>query len=187
MSNIGYGLRDAGYLFATRNSQLKNILRYFASYSNSMSTNSHIPLDFDQVYKSYFKILVAFANKYLHHIEDAEELVQTFFTDLYEKRDKLQIHKNLRSYLFQSVYHRCINHLNKKGMTDYEELNEITDTEYNIENTIEATEFEYQIFKLIFVSLGGSKNQNSAKNVLEDWGILQKTLLIEHRRPRRCL
>ena len=70
--------------------------------------------NFNQIYQAYYKLLVAFAYKYLKNLDDSEEIVQLFFTDLLEKIDELNI-KNIKSYLYQSIYNRCLNHLKLKS------------------------------------------------------------------------
>ncbi len=104
--------------------------------------------NFNQIYQAYYKLLVAFANKYLKNLDDSEELVQLFFTDLLEKMDELNI-KNIKSYLYQSIYNRCLNHLKLKSKHSTKISVDYMDSSYNIESSIEATEFEYQVFQLI--------------------------------------
>lgn len=113
-----------------------------------MSEKHISEFSFDQLFNSYYKILVAFANKYTQDIDDSEEIVQLFFTDLYEKRDSIKIQKNIKAYLFQSVYYRSLNFLKSKSNNTYVEI-ETPDESSNIEQNIEASEFEFQIHQLI--------------------------------------
>lgn len=66
---------------------------------------------FERIYRSYFSKLKSFALEYVFFEEDAENIVQDVFADLWEKRDMISIHTNQMSFLFISVKNRCLNHL----------------------------------------------------------------------------
>jgi RNA polymerase sigma-70 factor (ECF subfamily) len=68
---------------------------------------------FDQLFQQYYKLLCANACYFLQDEDDARELVQNLFVDLWEKKNRLQLHENLKSYLFLAVKNRCLNHLEK--------------------------------------------------------------------------
>lgn len=104
---------------------------------------------FNQYFKMQYKPLVAFAFKYVKSLEDSEEIVQTFFTDLIDKQKDIREIKNFKAYSFQSIYHRCLNHIKASKVTTEFIDSEIQDVSYNMEESIEATEFEYQIYELI--------------------------------------
>ena len=86
---------------------------------------------FEIIYRSYWERLYAVAYNRLNSKENAEGLIQEIFTELWEKRSRLHIHKSLASFLFtalkykifnlyasQSVRRRYINE-NKKLVTEY--------------------------------------------------------------------
>ena len=52
--------------------------------------------------------------EYVIREEDAENIVQDVFTELWEKREMLSMHINLVAYLFTTVKNRCLNHLRHK-------------------------------------------------------------------------
>ncbi|MFO7655571.1 MAG: RNA polymerase sigma-70 factor [Bacteroidales bacterium] len=76
----------------------------------------------ERFYKSlfyeYYARLTFFANKYVHDIEVAREIVQELFVKLYERRFSLHIETNFKSYLYRSVYNSCINHLNQVALRE---------------------------------------------------------------------
>ncbi|HYE72513.1 MAG TPA: RNA polymerase sigma-70 factor, partial [Blastocatellia bacterium] len=43
-----------------------------------------------------------------------EDIVQSMFLKIWEKRANLEIRQNIRSYLFRAVYHQCMNHLDHR-------------------------------------------------------------------------
>jgi len=68
-------------------------------------------LTFEQVFKVHYGALHAYANVILKDPEWAEEVVQTVFLKLWEKRTALQITTSLKAYLYKAVYHDSLNHL----------------------------------------------------------------------------
>jgi RNA polymerase sigma-70 factor, Bacteroides expansion family 1 len=70
--------------------------------------------DFDKIYLLYFSRLHRFAKEYVLNDEDAENIVQDVFMQLWEKRDVLNVQVNLASYLFSLVKNRCLDYLRHK-------------------------------------------------------------------------
>ncbi len=72
--------------------------------------------DFEVLFKTHFKGLCFFAQRYVKDIETAKEVVQDAFFALWEKRDSIDAEKSVRSYLGTAVYNKSLNHLrnNKK-------------------------------------------------------------------------
>lgn len=66
---------------------------------------------FEQVYKTHFKPLYAYAKTMVRDGDTAEEIVQQVFFKLWEKRDILHIQETVKGYLYRSVYHDSMNHL----------------------------------------------------------------------------
>lgn len=77
-------------------------------------SNTHTLVDehsFEAVFKTYFKALHAYAMGILKESETAEEIVQSVFLKLWEKRDTLEINSSLKAYLYRAVYHESLNHI----------------------------------------------------------------------------
>ncbi len=64
-------------------------------------------LAFDEIFRKYYKPLTAYAFRYVV-MEDAEEIVQNLLMWIWEKREDFSITTSLQSYLFHSVYYRCL-------------------------------------------------------------------------------
>mgnify|MGYP002538343970 FL=1 len=64
--------------------------------------------NFEEIYISYFSRMKYFALEYLLSEEDAENIVQDVFTELWEKREILTYNVNLVALLFTSIKNRCI-------------------------------------------------------------------------------
>ena len=71
---------------------------------------------FRLVFDACYEGLCRYAFTMLKNTEEAEDVVQFMFLKLWDKREQLNIRQTVRSYLFKSVYHRCINHLEHKNI-----------------------------------------------------------------------
>lgn len=67
--------------------------------------------DFESIYLAYFSKMKYFARVYVISEEEAENIVQDVFTELWEKKDVLDMPVNLIAYLFTSVKNKCLNYL----------------------------------------------------------------------------
>lgn len=73
-------------------------------------------MSFEEVYISYFSKMKHFAKEYVVSDEDAENIVQDIFMELWEKKELLGMQINLIAYLFTAVKNRCIDLLRRKVM-----------------------------------------------------------------------
>ena len=65
-------------------------------------------VDFESEYKSLYRPLCLFALQYTNQIDDAEDVVQQVFADVWEKlRGGVSI-LNLKAYLYQAVKNRSV-------------------------------------------------------------------------------
>ncbi|WP_262903598.1 sigma-70 family RNA polymerase sigma factor [Niabella beijingensis] len=64
---------------------------------------------FDELYLKYFKLLCANAFLFLKNENEAKDLVQTLFLDIWEKKLYEHFHKDVKGYLFLAVKNRCLN------------------------------------------------------------------------------
>ena len=70
---------------------------------------------FEDVYVTYFSRMKYFAMEYVLSEEDAENIVQDVFTELWERRDLLVFNINLVAFLFTSIKNKCIDFLRQHG------------------------------------------------------------------------
>lgn len=64
---------------------------------------------FDELYRTYAGRLFAFGLRYLKSREDAEELVQSVFLKLWERRESLVAGSSVKSFLFTIAYNKICN------------------------------------------------------------------------------
>lgn len=67
---------------------------------------------FEQLFKQFYNPLYVYAYTIVNDEAAAEEVVQTIFLKLWEKRQALDIHTSWKAYLYKAVFHECLN--NKK-------------------------------------------------------------------------
>lgn len=95
--------------------------------------------DFDRIYVIYFPKLVRFAQTYLLHREDAENIVQDIFLQLWESADQHLLESSLNAYLFTIVKNRCIDALRK-----YDQMQD----KRCLLSDLERKEFNFKLYSL---------------------------------------
>lgn len=68
---------------------------------------------YKQLFMKYYSPLCEYASQYISD-EDSEELVQDLMVFVWERREGLVIESSLKSYLFTSTKHRCLNSIKKE-------------------------------------------------------------------------
>lgn len=69
---------------------------------------------FKKAFDLYYDILCSYIIQFTYSKDEAEDIVQSTYIKLWEKRRKLTIKTSLKSYLFRSAYHLFIDQY-KKG------------------------------------------------------------------------
>lgn len=91
-----------------------------------MSQSYQIIPKTEQAFRGFFDDhygpLVSFAAQYVQDRDDAEEIVQEVFANLWAKADHIQIQHSVKSLLFTSVRNACLNYLkHQKVHRNYEQ------------------------------------------------------------------
>jgi len=63
------------------------------------------------IFKTYYKPLCRYAYTFLNDADEAEEIVQTVFVIMWDKRVQVEIQSSLKSYLYRTVRNSCLNAL----------------------------------------------------------------------------
>ncbi|MBN2682764.1 MAG: RNA polymerase sigma-70 factor [Bacteroidales bacterium] len=116
---------------------------------------AHKTLDksgFEELFKTWFASLCIYARKFIKDKDTASEIVHDVFINLWEKREQMDMNRNLKSYLFTSVHNRCLNYIrdNKKfdkENVDIEKLDEHFD--WDASDKLQEIELENKIKKAI--------------------------------------
>lgn len=104
--------------------------------------------DFEVLFKNHFRELHAYAYSFLKDWDMAEEVVQTLFLKVWERGDLASITNSVKSYLYKSVYHDCLNHIRRKKVhSRYQELtiHTMPQETNNITDRLKLKEVENQL------------------------------------------
>lgn len=102
---------------------------------------------FEMIFKSYYQPLCNYAYSYLQDREEAEEVVQSTFLSVWEKKDSLEV-RSLKSYLYAMVRNASLNmikHQKVKQRHAGEELALSPQSEEAVDNMMASTELEKRI------------------------------------------
>jgi len=80
-------------------------------------TTGYEQKEFDDLFRQYYPRLTAYACLLVER-EAAEDITQDIFEHLWENWGKIYFHTSMESYLFKSVYNRCINNLKRNKFMD---------------------------------------------------------------------
>lgn len=105
---------------------------------------------YDELFLTYYKLLCVHAFFYLKDQDEAKDLVQTLFIELWEKKLFLNLQGDKKAYLLRAVQYRCLNHLRNQDVRmrrqlDYEhqcvEVEDVplSEDRYNVLSTLVAT------------------------------------------------
>lgn len=79
---------------------------------------------FEDTYICYYSRMSRFAKSYLIYEEDAENIVQDIFIEIWEKKIDLTAISNVRGYLFLILKNKCIDYIRRKK-TEIKAISEI--------------------------------------------------------------
>lgn len=66
---------------------------------------------FEQVFRKHYTGLCGYATRFVWDPDQAEEIVQELFYNLWNKRGNLSIEQSIEAYLFRAVRNACLNYL----------------------------------------------------------------------------
>ena len=103
---------------------------------------------FEQVFRMYFPGLKKFAQKYLRAPDQAGEVVQEVFVQLWEKRENLELNTSVKSYLFRAVSNRCLNQIrNQKIRSQHHEIMGSQQQEGTFEDTAVVNDLRQHLYE----------------------------------------
>ena len=83
---------------------------------------------FKEAFYLYYPGAVALASRFIQDQSMAKDLAQDVFFKLWDKRSSIQIRKDLKAYINQSIRNACLNHLKKhKRLLAWEDHYEVED------------------------------------------------------------
>lgn len=107
-------------------------------------------MNFSEMYLTYYPKLVRFSREYVMLEEDAENITQDVFADLWERRDAMSEIENVNAYLFRLVKNRSLDYLKKK--ISEQKYVESTQTSFEIELSLKLQSLDR--FDVCYMSEG---------------------------------
>jgi RNA polymerase sigma-70 factor (ECF subfamily) len=105
-------------------------------------------LAFEMIFKTYYQPLCRYAYSFLEDKEEAEEVVQSSFIAVWEKRNSLEIQVSLKSYLYRMVRNNCLNVIKHEKVKKQHVAHEMAVAEVSFESVsqkVYAHELEIKI------------------------------------------
>ena len=112
----------------------------------SLSEGSESALE--MLFKTYYQALCQYAYSFLRDKDEAEEVVQAAFVNIWDRRGELSIQTSVKSYLFRAVRNACLNVIKHQRVRKEHETHELAQGEPVHEGPTEgvlATELERRI------------------------------------------
>src|SRR5688572_14380955 len=103
---------------------------------------------FEMLFRTYYQPLCNYAFTFLQDREDAEEIVQSTFILVWEKRDTLAIRTSVKPYLYAMVRNACLNvikHEKIKQKYAVEEMALADRSHEDVTHAMASHELEYRI------------------------------------------
>jgi len=73
--------------------------------------------DFDKIYNEYRLRLCLYAYRMVQSLDDAQDIVQTVFLNIYEKDNSLAYVNSFKPYLYRAVHNACLNFIKKDKLS----------------------------------------------------------------------
>ena len=103
---------------------------------------------FEMLFRTYYQPLCNYAFTFVQDRDEAEEIVQSTFLNIWEKRENLSIHTGVKPYLYAMVRNACLNVLKHEKIKQQHATMEMAIAERSIESvasTVIASELEAKI------------------------------------------
>ncbi|KAA5536889.1 RNA polymerase sigma-70 factor [Taibaiella lutea] len=72
--------------------------------------------EIEQLFKEHYEALYRYAFSILKNEEDAKDVLQIVFINLWERRETLHINSSSKAYLYRSVYNESLNYIKKESV-----------------------------------------------------------------------
>lgn len=126
----------------------KNKPIYLTHINVNNAVQTYTDVVFEQLFKMHYKALHAYANMLLKDTDTAEEVVQSMFLKLWEKRDLLDVQTSVKAYLYKCIYNDSLNLLKHEHVkTKYQDFTVHTMNTHHeaTSNRVELSELQKEL------------------------------------------
>lgn len=105
---------------------------------------------FEMLFRTYYQPLCNYAYTFVQNRDEAEEIVQSTFLSVWEKRENLEIRTAVKPYLYAMVRNACLNVLKHEKIKQQHAAVELAVAEKSVESvtrTVMASELEAKIYE----------------------------------------
>jgi RNA polymerase sigma-70 factor (ECF subfamily) len=107
---------------------------------------------FENLFKKHYSGLCGYAVKYVWDLDQAEEIVQDLFYNLWNKKNNLTIDISIEAYLFRAVRNACLNYLKHQKVRQQHantvKSNPLSDSSSD-HNPLETLELQHKIEEVV--------------------------------------
>ena len=107
---------------------------------------------FERLFRDQYAVLCGYARKYVDDLDQAEEIVQDMFFNLWQRRQQMDINISVEAYLFRSVRNACLNYLKHLKVREEHRLAtnaEIRQKEQEVHDSVIALELQERIEEVV--------------------------------------
>lgn len=107
---------------------------------------------FEMIFKTYYQPLCNYAYSFVQDRDEAEEIVQSTFLSVWEKKETLTIHTGVKPYLYAMVRNASLNVLKHEKIKQQHAAVELAVAERSSESvtrSVMASELEERIYKAL--------------------------------------
>ncbi|HEY9048091.1 MAG TPA: RNA polymerase sigma-70 factor [Ohtaekwangia sp.] len=105
---------------------------------------------FEMLFRTHYQPLCNYAYTFVQDRDEAEEIVQSTFLSVWEKRENLEIRTAVKPYLYAMVRNACLNVLKHEKIKQQHATIEMAVAEKSVESvarTVMASELETRIYE----------------------------------------
>jgi RNA polymerase sigma-70 factor (ECF subfamily) len=103
---------------------------------------------FEMVFRTYYRPLCQYAYSFLNDRDEAEEVVQAAFINVWDKRGQVEIQTSLKAYLYRIVRNSCLNVIKHEKVKQQHVAHEMVHGESmheNVSQSVISNELEERI------------------------------------------
>lgn len=93
---------------------------------------------FEMVFRTYYRPLCQYAYSFLNDRDEAEEVVQSAFINVWDKREQVEIQTSLKAYLYRIVRNSCLNVIKHEKVKQQHAAHQLAHGQSSHENASQA-------------------------------------------------